>query len=173
MENLPDLISEYRRQMQIGAVSRAYRAIMDYMLELRGHLARNHPDYITSGNLYFGYMDMTYFAFISPALAKLKLKPAVVFIHASASFEIWLAAANKQVQVQYWNLFREQGFDCYPLLNDLRGEDAIIIHPIAAEPNFADLTALTEQIERETLRFITEIELFLAAKISKPGRSSA
>lgn len=162
MEDLAVLITEYRRQMQIGAVPRAYRAIMDYMLDLRGHLARNHPDYITSGNLYFGYMDMTYFAFVSPALAKLKLKPAVVFIHASASFEIWLAAANKQIQTQYWNLFRQKGFDRYPLLDDLRGEDAIIIYPLSAEPDFSDLPALTVQIERETIRFIEEIEQFLA-----------
>jgi hypothetical protein len=162
LDNLSELISEYRRQMQIGAVPHAYRAIMDYMLELRGHLARNHPDYITSGNLYFGYMDMTYFAFVSPALARLKLKPAVVFIHASTSFEIWLAAANKQIQTQYWNLFRQKGFTRYPVLNDLRGEDAIIIHQLAAEPDFCDLPALSTQIERETLRFIQDIEQFFA-----------
>ena len=40
MDDLPALMAEYRRQMQTGRVPRAYRAVMDYMLELRAALAR-------------------------------------------------------------------------------------------------------------------------------------
>jgi hypothetical protein len=161
MDDMPALMAEYRRQMQTGQVPRAYRAIMDYMLELRAALARSHPDYTISNSLYFGYMDMTYFAFIPPALAARKLKPAVVFIHESTSFELWLAAANKQIQQQYWNLFRAKGYNRYHLLDDLRGEDAILIHPIT-DPDFGDLPGLTARIERESLLFIEDIEEFLS-----------
>jgi hypothetical protein len=161
MDDLPAIMEEYRRQMQTGLVPRAYRAVMDYMLDLRAELARNHPDYTTSNSLYFGYMDMTYFAFISPALVARKLKPAVVFIHQTTSFELWLAAANKQIQLQYWNLFRGKGYNRYRLLDDLRGEDAILIHSIP-DPDFGDLPGLTARIERESMRFITDIEDFLS-----------
>jgi len=43
---------------------------MTFMSELRSYLESKYPDY-TAGNLYFGYMDMTYFAF-TPADLKIR-----------------------------------------------------------------------------------------------------
>lgn len=39
--------------------------------DLRIYLEGRHPDY-SAGNLYFGYMDMTYFAFTPAALKEKK-----------------------------------------------------------------------------------------------------
>jgi hypothetical protein len=163
MESFSDLMAEYQHQMQLGVIPRAYRGLMDYLLELRSRLASAHPDYIVSGSLYFGYMDMTYFAFTSPALTEKKLKVAIVYVHQTGRFEIWLAAANRPLQARYWKLFRESGYTQYRVLDDLRGEDAIVVHTLADAPDFSDLPTLTSWIESESLRFIRDMEEFLSS----------
>lgn len=53
---------------------------MDFMLDLRTELEGRYPDYAV-GNLYAGYMDMTYFAFTPPDLKEKRLKIAIVYLH--------------------------------------------------------------------------------------------
>jgi len=43
----------------------------------------------------------------------------------------------------------------------VQGGDAIVEHVVAAAPNFDDLPALTEQIERAAKRFVADLERFL------------
>ena len=40
--------------------------------------------------------------------------------------------------------------------------DSVVEHILADNPDFSDLDALTRQIEKETLKFIQDIERFLA-----------
>lgn len=162
MESFQESMTEYKKQLDKGIVPLAYRGLMDYMQHLRAHFAGAYPDYFVSGNLYFGYMDMTYFSFIPPSLKQLNLKPAIVFVHQALRFEIWLAAANKRVQAHYWNQFKERGWSAYPLVPSTQGADAIIEHVLVSEPDFNDLDALTGQIEQGAMAFIREIEPFLS-----------
>ena len=108
-------------------------------------------------------MDMTYFSFISPSLKRLKLKPAIVFVHETCRFEIWLAAVNKRVQLNYWQLFRQSGWNKYHIVPSVNGVDAILECILVDRPDFSDTKALTGQIEQSTLDFIKEIEQFLSA----------
>lgn len=163
MDTFHEAMMEYKQQMQSGVVPRAYRGIMEYMLGLKSYLQTEHPVYYVSGNLYFGYMDMSYFSFFSDSLQHRKLKTGIVFIHESCLFEAWLFGVNKQVQKQYWRLIKDSGWNQYPLVATTRGEDAILKHVLTENPDFDDLDAVTEQIENGAVKFIEDIEVFLKA----------
>jgi hypothetical protein len=45
---------------------KAYKSLMDCVMDLRTYLSGKHPDHTVSGSIYFGYMDMTYFSFTPP-----------------------------------------------------------------------------------------------------------
>jgi len=161
MESLQELMTEYRKQMQKGIVPRAYRGLMDTILKLKTHFKTRYPEYDAGGSLYFGYMDMTYFALFPKKLRERGLKIAIVFVHATCQFELWLAATNKQVQKKTWQLMKDNQWDKYPLLDSLEGEDAILIAPLVKHPDFGDEQAMTKQIEAKTVQFIHAVEEFL------------
>jgi hypothetical protein len=162
MGSFSESMDEYKKQLEKGAIQQAYKGLMEYILNLRTHFKSKYHDYFVSGNLYSGTMDMTYFSFIPPSLKERNLKIAVVFNHCAFRFEVWLAGYNKQIQGEYWKLFKDSAWTGYPVVPTTKGVDAIIEHTLVARPDFSDLDALTVQIERETLVFIREIESFLS-----------
>jgi hypothetical protein len=162
MESFSEYMNEYKTQLQQGSIQRAYKGLMEYIMGLRTHFATAHPDYSVPGNIYYGYMDMTYFAVIPPFYKQRDLKIAVVFLHEACRFEVWLAGYNKQVQTKYWKIFKESGWDAYRLVPSPQGADSILEHTLVDNPDFGNLEALTKQIERETLNFIHTIENFLS-----------
>jgi len=78
MDSLNNHISQYRAQLSKGQLQKAYKAIMTFMSGLGTYMEKRYPGH-TLSSLYFGYMDMTYFAFTSPGLKDKKLKIAIVF----------------------------------------------------------------------------------------------
>jgi hypothetical protein len=172
MNSLHEHMREYRKQLKKGAVQKAYKGLMEYMMGLRTYFAGKYPDHFVSGTIYFGYMDMTYFPVIPESLKQCKLKVAVVFVHETFRFEAWLAGYNKQVQSKYWKLFKERGWDKYRIVPTTEGFDSILECVLVEEPNFNDLDTLTKQIEKGTLNFIKDIENFLSKHASpqSPGR---
>ncbi len=162
MESLHQLMLEYKKQMERGAVAKAYRGLMDYLMALRTQLQKKHPDFFLSSSLYQGYMDMTYFAFTPRSLQQKKLKIAIVFVHDSCRFEAWLAAANKQVQAKYWKWFKESGWNPSSLVATIKGADAILETVLVDDPDFTDVNGLNKKIEGAALKWIKEVEAFLA-----------
>jgi hypothetical protein len=162
MELFHEYINEYKIQIEKGTINRAYKGLMEYILNLRTYFKNKYPDYFVSGSIYFGYMDMTYFSFYPKSLGRKKLKIAVVFIHESMKFEVWLAGFNKQVQSKYWKMFKESKWDKYHIVSTIKSADSILEHTLVDNPNFRDLDKLTRQIEKETLKFIKDIERFLS-----------
>jgi hypothetical protein len=162
MESFQETVDEYRKQMEKGKIQVAYKGLMEYIMGLRTHLKTKYPDYSVSGSIYFGYMDMTYFSFFPESLKQRGLKVAIVFIHQTCRFEIWLAGYNKQVQAQYWKLFKTSGWNKYQIISTIEGADSIIEYRLTENPDFNDLDALTKQIEDAALRFIKDIEAFLS-----------
>jgi hypothetical protein len=162
MESLHEDMNEYRKQLEKGTIQKAYKGLMEYVLGLRTHFTNKYPDYVVSGSLYYGYMDMTYFSCFPKSLKDRGLKIAIVFLHQPFRFEAWLAGYNKQVQAKYWKLFKASDWNAYRLVPTTKGADAIIEHILVDDPDFRDLEALTDQIERETLKFIKDVESFLA-----------
>lgn len=162
METFHESMQEYKKQLMKGAIQEAYRGLMAYIMDLRTSFKNKYPEYFVSGSIYYGYMDMTYFSFIPESLKHRNLKIAIVFVHESFRFEVWLAGYNKTVQTEYWKLFKESDWDKYRLVSTTKGADAIIEHILVDDPDFSDLDALTGQIERETLMFISDVEAFLS-----------
>lgn len=161
MKAFKDSLTEYRRQLAKGVIQQAYRGLMDYFWSLKSFFEKKHPDY-ASGGIYYGFMDMTYFPLFPQALKKRKLKIAVVFVHESFRFEVWLAGLNKSIQEKYWNLFKVNDYNKYHLPATTKGADSIIEYVLAENPDFGDLDALTRQIEKGTLLFTRDIEYFLS-----------
>jgi len=151
---------EYKQQLEKGLIQQAYRGLMDYFADLRTHFKKRFPEIEVSGSIYFGYMDMTYFAVIPASLKQRKLKVAIVFLHEAFRFEVWLSGYNRQVQVKYWQLIRESGWNKYRLVANPLKADAVIEQTIMEFPDFSDQVALTRQIEHETMAFIKNIEEF-------------
>jgi hypothetical protein len=162
MESLHKNIYEYREQLKKGAIQKAYRGLMGYLQSLRAYFQKAHPEFSIPGSLYFGYMDMTYFSVVPKSLKQRNLKIAIVFLHEAFRFEVWLAAANKQVQTKYWKLIKESSWDQYHLTPILPGNDAIIDHILVEQPDFSDLDALTRRIDSSVHEFIKNVENFLA-----------
>ena len=162
MGSFHEYINEYRKQLQKGAIQKAYKGLMEYIMGLRTYLKNSYPDYFVSGSIYVGYMDMTYFSFFPRSFKDRNLKIAIVFLHETVRFEVWLAGLNKQVQTKYWKLFKESDWNQYPIVPTPKGVDAIIEHTLVDNPDFSDLDALTNQIETETLKFIKDTEGFLS-----------
>jgi hypothetical protein len=126
MKSLNDCIIEYKKQLVKGDVKIAYTGLIDYMMELRSFLKNKYPDYSVSGNLYQGYMDMTYFSLFPNFLKVKKLKIAIVLLHEKISIEIWLAGINKQIQTIYWDQLKNFDIENYRLPLNLKGADSII-----------------------------------------------
>ena len=162
MESFCEHVNEYKCQLQKGAIQKAYKGLMEYIMDLRTYFKNKYPDYYVSGNIYYGYMDMTYFALNPESLKNKKLRIAIVFIHETCKFEIWLAGINKQIQAKYWKLFKESGWKKYHIVPATKGQDAIIENTLVEKPDFSKLDALTKHIENGSLNFIKEIESFLS-----------
>ena len=161
MESFQECINEYRLQLEKGAIQGAYRGLMAYIMGLRTHFMKTYPDYIVSGNIYYGYMDMTYFSVIPISIKERKLKIAIVFLHEAFRFEAWLSGVNRQVQKQYWELVKKSGWNKYQIVPPGKGVDSILKNILISNPDFSDLDTLTIKIERATLKFIQDVESFL------------
>ena len=130
-------------------------------MDLRTHFSKNFPDF-APGNIYHGYMDMTYFPISPKSLKSRKLKIAIVFNYDQFRFEAWLAGYNKQIQQKYWKLFKESDWNKYRMPATTKGFDSIIEYTLVDNPDFNNLDNLTKQIEKRTLNFISDIEYFLS-----------
>jgi hypothetical protein len=161
MESFSECMIEYRKQLQKGTIKTAYKGLMEYIMDLRTQFIRKFPD-LAPGNIYHGYMDMTYFPLFPEALKSRHLKIAIVFNYDQFRFEIWLAGYNKQVQNEYWELFKESEWRKYRVVSTTKGVDSIIENVISDNPDFSNLDILTSTIENGTLSFIDDIENFLS-----------
>lgn len=154
-------MEELRRQLGKGSIQKAYRALLSYMLDLRTHFKNSYPGLAVSG-LYQGTMDMTYFALVSPSLKHRGLKIAIVFNYDAFRFEAWLAGSNRQIQQQYWGLFRGSQWPEYRVVTPARGIDSIVECVLARDLDFSDPGDLTSSIETATAAFIDDMERFLS-----------
>ena len=162
MGSFHESMKEYRKQLEKGAIQAAYKGLMEYIMDLRTHFKNKYPDYVVSGSIYYGYMDMTYFSFFPKSFKHRNLKIAIVFLHDAFRFKVWLAGFNKQTQTKYWKLFKEGDWNKYHLVPTTKGADSILEHILVGDPDFSDLELLTTQIEAATLKFIEDVESFLS-----------
>jgi len=169
MHSMQEDMKEFRRQLGKGAIQKAYGALLSYMMGLRTHFVNTYEDSTVSG-LYQGYMDMTYFALFPPALKRRDLKVAIVFNYEAFRFEAWLAARNRTIQRQYWELFRDSQWPAYRVVAPTRGIDSIVECDLAKDFDLGDADALTSSIETATQVFIDDMVKFI---LKHPPRTKA
>jgi hypothetical protein len=157
---LQESMVEYKKQLEKGAIQHAYRGLMNYFWSLKSFFETKYPDYPTGG-IYYGFMDMTYFALFPKSLKQRKLKIAIVFVHEKFRFEVWLAAINKSIQEKYWNLIKESAWTKYNRPERIKGADSILESILVENPDFSNLESLTKQIETRTLEFTKDVENFI------------
>ena len=161
MKSLQENMIEYKKQLEKGAIQKAYQGLMEYMLSLKNHFGTKYPDFSVSGSMYSGYMDMTYFSVFPKSLKDRELKIAIVFVYDSFRFEIWLSGRNQQVLAKYWKIIKDSGWDKYQLAAQGKWADSILEHVLVDNPDFGDLEALTKQIDQGASKFIRDVESFL------------
>jgi hypothetical protein len=152
---------EYRKQLKKGAIQQAYQGLLQYMLSLKNHFDNKHPEWSSSGSMYYGYMDMTYFSVVPGSLKDRDLKVAIVFVYDTFRFEVWLSGRNQKVLAKYWKLITDSGWDRYTIAPQGKWADSILEHVLVENPDFSDLEALTKQIDQGTVKFIKDVESFL------------
>jgi len=162
MESLNDFIQEYRIQLKKKYIQKAYLGIMTFMSGLSSFLAGRHTDFLVSG-LYFGYMDMTYFAFTPADLKNLKLKIAIVYLHEEGRFEVWLGGSNRKIQAEYIERFKMKDIGMYKLSTVHPGGDSIIESILNEHPDFDHQDELMKQIEEKTLIFVKDMTRLIEA----------
>ena len=160
MDSLNNHIREYKIQLHKGQIQKAYKGIMTFMSGLSTYLESRYPNYVISA-LYFGYMDMTYFAFTPSDLKNKKLKIAIVYLHEQGRFEVWLGGSNRKIQTEYIRLLSRKNIGIYRLSQILPGVDSIIESILVEQPNFDHYEELTKQIESKTIEFANDITAIL------------
>jgi hypothetical protein len=168
VESVQEDIRDFRWQLQSGSMQKAYRALLDTMMHLRTHFKKSYPKYPVSG-LYQGDLDMTYFAVVPPAFKRRDLKIAIVFDYEAFRFEAWLAARNRQVQWEYWELLRDSRWPEYRVVAPATGVDSIIECDLA-ECDVRHLDISTAAIEKKTAKFIKDVDRFLSEYETRSSR---
>ncbi|OQB26424.1 MAG: hypothetical protein BWY10_02122 [Chloroflexi bacterium ADurb.Bin180] len=161
MPTFSDHMSAFHAALQQGSIQPAYSGLLQFLLELRTRFQKFHPEYDVPGTFYSGYLDMSYFAIVTPALRPRKLKLALVFVYETFRFEIWLSGVNRAVQEHYYHLIKDSGWKQYDLVPEIKGSDAILTHVLAQEPDWSDLPALANRLESGTLTFIRDVEAWV------------
>ena len=161
MEPTEDVYREYKRLLGEGKVQRAYRGILQYLMNLQSRLKAEFPEFEVSA-VYPGYMDMSYFSFTPKSLTSHGLKVAIVFLHETFTFQVWLGARNRQLQSKFVGLFEQAGWNPTEISTPRPGVDSIVEQVLVSEPNFEDPKSLSDQILASTIAFSEKVDSFLA-----------
>jgi hypothetical protein len=161
MDSLNHYLQEYKAQLRKGQIQKAYKGIITFMSGLRTYLESRYPDYTVSA-LYFGYMDMTYFAFTPADLKSKQLKIAIVYLHEQGIFEVWLAGNNRKVQAAYIQRMSCKNIGKYKLSQAIPGVDSVIESYLVEKPDFDHPEELKKQIESKTMEFVNDITSILS-----------
>ena len=163
MASLQQAVSRYTVSLSDGELQRAYKAILSCMSSLQTELAERFPA-CTGGALYQGYLDMTYFALTPPELREKKLKLALVYLHAEARFELWLAANNRALQAETAKKLSALPLGKYRVTTPAPGVDAMIETIALDSPDFDRQDQMTETLSSAFASFAADM-LALTSKI--------
>ena len=146
-------IIAYKKQLDIGEIQVAYTQLVKFVMALKTRFSNTLGDQFSFGGIFQGYMDYTYFYFTNDDCRKRKLKFGLVLNHEKIQFEIWLLGQTKSVQEHYWNLLKSTEW--------IQGETipkySIFEHILIENPDFDDLSTLSETIEQRTVKTTDKI----------------
>jgi len=161
MENVNELMNEFKALLNNGRMQRAYRYIFDVFTDVGNELKGNKETAISTNSLYHGYLDMTYLPVLTETLKKNGLKIAIVFNYSLFRFEIWLSAVNRKKRAEVLALLSKCKRDTFKTVADNENTDAIIEREIKGIRDFGNKSRIVSLIAKETCVFIGEIEEFV------------
>ncbi|MGL5540888.1 MAG: DUF7000 family protein [Erysipelotrichaceae bacterium] len=150
MSSLSQDLIAYATLLEEGTLQRTLKGLYAFMEELQRSLHAQQPTYHCSP-LYKGMFDMSYFAFTPPALKAQGLKVAVVYVHATGCFELWLAANNRTLQKQVHARLSGQSFGCFEKSILGTGVDAILHCNLATVSSCDKMEGLRLPLEQAIL----------------------
>jgi hypothetical protein len=161
MKTLNQLVKEYTNLLQQGELPKAYKGIIDFINKLRTDFIKRFPDY-EIGNLYQGYMDMTYFSLNSKELKEKGLKIAIVYLHEKGAFEVWLCSRNRNNALKYKTFLNDIIEKNSSFFHDDDNQDAILECTLILNPDFDYQKMLVNIIEQGVARFLSLINGILS-----------
>lgn len=154
-------LSKKNSQNQECENNLGYHQLISYMKELRLFFQKEYDTIFKLGKIYQGDPNFSYFSLTTEELKKQKLKFVIILNHKELSFSICLSGQNKSIRKKYWNIFKDSDWNKYHLAESIDNSLSIIDQTIIKEPDFNNRMSLTEQIEKESLKFINEIKNIL------------
>ncbi len=134
-----------------------YHQLIDYMKEVRTFFHKEYDTSFKLGNIYKGNPEFSYFSLTTAGLKRQKLKFVIILNHKMMNFSICLSGQNKQIRKKYWQMFKGSNWNKYHLAESIDDSLSIIDQTIVEKPDFNNKKNLTEQIEKEALKFIKNI----------------
>ena len=154
MENLNKYVSIYKEQLKKGDILIAYNELVKFVMKLRVDFIKRLSDEYSFAGILNGYMDYTYFYYSNDFLKSKNLKFGLVLNHLEMRFEIWLLGNTIPIQKKYWELLKttkwNQGNTEMPKYSI---SETILVE----DPDFNDLSTLTELIESKMSKVSDEI----------------
>ena len=147
------LISNYKNQLVGGDIQAAYSGLIKYMQQLKTHFTKEIGKEYVVGNVFPGCMDITYFYVTNDYLKSRKLKLGLVLNHSEIRFEVWLFGQTKDVQEEYWNLFKNTEW----VTGTEMPEYSVVEKVIVSEPDFNDMEKLSSEVIDEFLGVSVEL----------------
>ena len=154
MKDLNHYVSIYKEQLEKGDILIAYNALVKFVMQLRVDFIKQLSDRYTFSGMLHGYMDYTYFYYTNEYLKGKKLKLGLVLNHLEMQFEIWLLGNTKKVQKEYWEALKDSRWN--------KGrtempEYSILEAVVEADPDFNDLSALSQNLESKLITVSDDI----------------
>lgn len=142
-------------------LSQAYKLILQTLTSCGKEMQNRYPDLEVSA-LYPGYLDMSYIAVTTQELKKHQLKLALVYLHEKGAFELWLAGRNRSIQSNVREMVRGKLPSIYEVVEEAKGEDAIVRYRYPSMPDFSDSAQLLAQITGMIHTMLQDLTPFLA-----------
>lgn len=154
MKNFNHCVNVYQEHLKKGDIQEAYAGLVKYVMKIGSVLSKNLADKFSFGALFQGYMDYTYFYYANDFLKKRKLRLGLVLNHSKMRFEIWLLGQNLEIQEKYWQFFKNTRWNKN---RTVRPQYSILETVLVEKPNFNNLDALSQQIEKTLITISDEI----------------
>ena len=158
--DLNNLIILYKETLAVNEIQKAYMFLMKYIRKLKTEMSKKYQGY-NFGYVSQGYMDYTYFPIDDVYLRKYGLRFGIVLNHSKIQFELWLMGRNAQIQKEYWAKLKTSKWN-YKI--DKMPIYSVLEIVLVDNPNFNDLTSLTNQISESAFNNINEIREYLKEK---------
>lgn len=154
MENLNKYVRFIKNKLKKGDILIAYNELVKFVMKLRVDFIKRLSDEYSFAGILHGYMDYTYFYYSNDFLKSKNLKFGLVLNHLEMRFEIWLLGNTIPIQKKYWELLKttkwNQGNTEMPKYSI---SETILVE----DPDFNDLSTLTELIESKMSKVSDEI----------------